>query len=42
MFSKARQKKTQVADQKELLRKKRIAELEAEADARPPHRTGRR
>jgi len=41
-FHKAKQKKTSVVDQKEQQRKKRIAELEAEADQKPPHRTGRR
>ena len=40
MFSKAKQKKTKVADLKEAQRKKRIAALEAEADQKPPHLTG--
>jgi hypothetical protein len=41
-FSKAKQKKTKATDQKEDKRKKRIAELEAAADQKPPHLTGRR
>jgi uncharacterized protein YjbI with pentapeptide repeats len=42
MFSKAKEKKTKVVDEKEKQRKKRIAELEAQADQKPPHWTGRR
>ncbi len=42
VFSKAKEKKTRVSDQKEEQRRKRIAELEAQADQTPPHRTGRR
>ena len=42
MFSKAKEKKTKVADKKEEERQKRIADLEAEADQKPPHLTGRR
>ena len=39
MFSKAKQKKTKTLDLKEKARAKRIAQLEAEADKRPPHAT---
>ena len=42
MFHKAKQKATKVADVKQQARDKRIAELEAEADQKAPHRTGRR
>jgi hypothetical protein len=42
MFHKAKQKQTKAADVKQQQRDKRIAELEAEADKKPPHRTGRR
>ncbi len=42
VFSKAKEKKEKTADDKEKARKKRIAELEAGADKKPPHRTGRR
>ena len=41
-FSKAKEKKTKAADQKEVKRQKRIAELEAQAEKRTPHQTGRR
>jgi len=36
------QKATKAADVKQIQREKRIAELEAEADQKPPHLTGRR
>ena len=39
-FSKAKEKKTKAADQKEVKRQKRIAELEAQAEKRTPHQTG--
>ena len=42
MFSKAKEKKTKAADEKEAKRQKRIADLEAEAAKKPPHLTGRR
>ena len=42
MFSRAKEKKTETADVKEQQRKKRIAALEAEADQKAPHQTGRR
>jgi uncharacterized protein YjbI with pentapeptide repeats len=42
MFSKAKEKKTKSVDEKEKARAKRIAALEAEADKRPPHATGKR
>ena len=42
MFSKAKEKKTKAADEKEAKRQKRIAELEAEASKKAPHLTGRR
>jgi uncharacterized protein YjbI with pentapeptide repeats len=42
MFHKAKQKATKVADVKQQARDKRIAELEAEADQKAPHQTGRR
>ena len=42
MFSKAKEKKTKSVDEKEKARAKRIAQLEAEADKRPPHATGQR
>ena len=42
MFSKAKEKKTKTLDEKEKARLKRIAALEAEADKRPPHATGKR
>ena len=41
-FSKAKEKKTKAADDKESKRQKRIAELEAEASKKAPHLTGRR
>jgi len=42
MFSKQKQKKTKAVGEKEKLRSKRIAKLEAEADKKPPHLTGKR
>jgi hypothetical protein len=42
MFHKAKQKKTKAADVKDQQRQKRIAALEAEADQKAPHLTGRR
>jgi uncharacterized protein YjbI with pentapeptide repeats len=42
MFHQAKQKATKAVDVKQEQREKRIAELEAEADQKPPHRTGRR
>ena len=41
-FSKAKEKKTKAADEKEAKRQKRIAELEAEASKKAPHLTGKR
>ncbi len=41
-FSKAKEKKTKAADEKETKRQKRIADLEADAAKRSPHQTGRR
>jgi hypothetical protein len=42
IFSKKKQKKEKAATDKEKARQKRIASLEAEADKKPPHATGRR
>ena len=42
MFSKRKQKKTKSLDEKDKARAKRIAQLEAEADKRAPHLTGKR
>jgi len=42
MFSKAKEKKEKTNVDKERARQKRIAQLEAEADKTPPHRTGRK
>ena len=41
-FSKAKEKQTKAADEKEAKRQKRIAELEAQASKKAPHLTGRR
>ena len=41
-FSKKKQKMEKVAVDKEKARQKRIAQLEVEADKKPPHATGRR
>ena len=42
MFSKTKEKKTKALDEREKARMKRIAQLEAEADKKPPHLTGKR
>ena len=41
-FSKAKEKKTKAADDKEAKRQKRISDLEAEASKKAPHLTGKR
>jgi hypothetical protein len=42
MFSKAKEKQERGDDQKERARQKRIEELAAKAERRPPHVTGKR
>ena len=42
MFSKAKEKQDKVDDKKERARQKRIDELAAKAEKRPPHVTGKR
>jgi hypothetical protein len=42
LFSKAKEKQVEVEDVKEKARQRRIEELAAKAEKRPPHVTGKR